>query len=219
MMFEHMTGLDLPELSAEMTDLGRFYTTPEGKAYPSVTTVLSAASDNSWKDAWIARVGKEEAERISRKATTRGTAVHEIVEQYLRNNPSYARGHMPTNIANFTYIKPFLDKHVGTIAGLELPLYSDNLRIAGRVDCIAKWDGVWSIIDFKTSKKEKSRDDVHSYFMQESAYSMMMWERTGILCKNLVTVMTVDDGNSLVFVEKASEWLPKFVELRNKVPF
>ena len=216
-MFEHMTGLNLPEFNAEMTDRGRFYTTPDGNAYPSVTTVLSAASDNSWKDEWIARVGKEEAERISRKATTRGTAVHEIVEQYLRNNTAYTRGHMPTNIASFKYIKPFLDKHIGVIAGLELPLYSDTLRIAGRVDCIAQWDGVWSIIDFKTSKKEKSRDDIHSYFMQESAYSMMMWERTGILCKNLVTVMTVDDGNSLVFVEKASDWLPKFIEIRRSI--
>jgi len=216
-MFEHMTGLNLPELSAEMTDLGRFYTTPEGKAYPSVTTVLSAASDNSWKDAWIARVGKEEAERISRKATTRGTAVHEIVEQYLRNNPSYTRGHMPTNIANFTYIKPFLDKHVGTIAGLELPLYSDTLRIAGRVDCIAKWDGVWSIIDFKTSKKEKSRDDIKNYFLQCAAYSHMFYERTNMFASKIVIVMTVDDGQSLIFEEKASNYIKEFVDIRNSI--
>lgn len=216
-MFEHMTGLDLPELSSETTENGRFYTTPEGKKYPSVTTVLGAGSDNSWMDEWIARVGKEEAERVSKKATTRGTAVHELVEQYLRNNPQYKRGHMPSNIASFQYIKPFLDKHVGTIAGLEIPLYSDKLRVAGRVDCIAQWDGVWSIVDFKTSKKEKSRDDIHNYFMQESAYSMMMFERTGLVCKQLVTVMTVDDGKSLVFVEKSRDWLPKFIELREKV--
>ena len=216
-MFEHMTGLDLPELSSETTEHGRFYTTPEGKKYPSVTTVLGAGSDNSWVDEWIARVGKEEAERVSKKATTRGTAVHELVEQYLRNNPQYKRGHMPSNIASFHYIKPFLDKHVGTIAGLEIPLYSDKLRVAGRVDCIAQWDGVWSIVDFKTSKKEKSRDDIHNYFMQESAYSMMMFERTGLVCKQLVTVMTVDDGKSLVFVEKSRDWLPKFIELREKV--
>jgi hypothetical protein len=216
-MFEHMTGLDIPELSSETTENGRFYITPEGKKYPSVTTVLGAGSDNSWMDAWIARVGKEEAERVSKKATTRGTAVHEITEQYLRNNPSYTRGHMPSNVANFKYIKPFLDEHIGTIAGLEIPLYSDKLRIAGRVDCVAKWDGIWSIVDFKTSKKEKSRDDIHNYFMQESAYSMMMFERTGIVCKQLVTVMTVDDGKSLIFVEKSRDWLPKFIELREKV--
>jgi genome maintenance exonuclease 1 len=216
-MFEHMTEFELPELSSETTENGRFYITPEGKKYPSVTTILGAGSDQSWKDEWIARVGKEEAERISKKATARGTAVHELVEQYLRNNPQYKKGHMPSNVANFQYIRPFLDKHIGKIAGLEVPLYSDRLRVAGRVDCIAEWDGVWSIVDFKTSKKEKSREDIHSYFMQESAYSMMMFERTGLVCKQLVTVMTVDDGESLVFVEKSRDWLPKFIELREKV--
>jgi hypothetical protein len=218
-MFEHMTGLDLPEMSSETTDKGRYYTTPEGNKYPSVTTILSAISDNSWKDEWIARVGKEEAEKISKKATTRGTAVHELTEQYLRNNSDYKKGHMPSNIANFQYIKPFLDKHVGIIAGLEVPLYSDTLRIAGRVDCVAQWDDEWSIVDFKTSKKEKTRDDIHNYFMQESAYAMMMYERTGIVCKKIVTVMTVDDGQSLIFVEKSRDWLPKFIELRNKLDF
>lgn len=218
-MFRHVPELALPELNAEMTDLGRFYETPEGNKYPSITTILSAASDSSWRDEWIARVGKEEADRVSIQATRRGTAVHEIAEFYLKNDPNYARGHMPANIQSFKNIQPFLDKHVGLIAGLEIALWSDTLRCAGRVDCIAKWDGIWSIIDFKTSKREKSRDDIHSYFMQESAYSMMFYERTGIIPKQLVTVMTVDDGKSSVFVEKATEWLPKFVELRKKVPF
>ncbi len=216
-MFTHMSGIDLPELSATMTDVGRFYTTPEGNQYPSVTTVLSAGSDQSWKEEWIARVGKEEAERVSRKATQRGTAVHELVEKYLKNDERYTKGHMPANILSFKNIKPFLDKHLGMIAGLEIPLYSDKLRVAGRVDCIAEWDGVWSIVDFKTSKKEKSRNDIHNYFMQESAYSMMMFERTGMVCKNLVTVITVDEGESQVFVEKSREWLPKFMELRERV--
>ena len=216
-MFNHMTEINLPELPAAMTKVGRFYTTPEGKSYPSVTTVLSAGSDNSWKEEWIARVGKEEADRVSRKATMRGTAVHELVEKYLKNDPQFSKGHMPANVLSFKNIKPFLDKHLGTIAGLELPLYSDTLKVAGRVDCIAEWDGVWSIVDFKTSKKQKSKDDIHNYFMQESAYAMMMFERTGILCKNLVTVMTVDDGDSQVFIERSRDWLPKFIELRNRV--
>lgn len=216
-MFTHLGEMNLPELSASMTKVGRFYETPDGNKYPSVTTVLSAGSDNTWKEEWIARVGKEEADRISRKATMRGTAVHEIVEKYLKNDEKYTKGHMPANVLSFKNIKPFLDKHLGTIAGLELPLYSDKLRVAGRVDCIAQWDGVWSIVDFKTSRKQKSRDDIHNYFMQESAYSMMMFERTGLVCKNLVTVITVDEGDSQVFVEKSREWLPKFMELREKV--
>lgn len=216
-MFDYVREIDLPELSAAMTHVGRFYTTPDGNKYPSVTTVISAGTDNSWKEEWIARVGKEEADRVSRKATMRGTAVHELVEKYLKNDPQFSKGHMPANVLSFKNIKPFLDKHIGMIAGLELPLYSDTLKVAGRVDCIAEWDGVWSIVDFKTSRKEKSRDDIHTYFMQESAYAMMMFERTGILCKNLVTVMTVDEGNSQVFIEKSRDWLPKFIELRNRV--
>lgn len=218
-MFRHIPELGIPELNAEMTERGRFYETPEGNKYPSITTVLGAASDSSWKDEWIARVGKEEAEKVSKQATRRGTAVHEITEHYLKNDPNYAKGHMPSNVQSFKYIQPFLDNHIGLIAGLEVALWSDTLRVAGRVDCIAKWDGIWSIIDFKTSKREKTRDDIHTYFMQESAYAMMFYERTGIIPKQLVTVMTVDDGKSLVFKEKASEWLPKFIEMRNKVPF
>ena len=218
-MFRHVPELGLPDLNAEMTDLGRFYTTPEGKKYPSITTILGAASDSSWKEEWIARVGKEEAERVSKQATRRGTAVHEIAEFYLKNDPNYARGHMPANIQSFKNIQPFLDRHMGLIAGLEVALWSDTLKCAGRVDCIAKWNNEWSIIDFKTSKREKSRDDIHSYFMQCAAYSYMFYERTGIIPKQIVIVMTVDDGKSLVFVEKASDWLPKFVELRKKVPF
>lgn len=216
-MFEHVTGLNLPELKSETTQSGRMYVTPNGNKYPSVTTVLSHGTDQSWKEEWIKRVGSEEAERVSRRATTRGTAVHELTEQYLRNNPAYAKGHMPANVMSFKNIKPFLDKHIGRVAGLEIPLFSDTLRVAGRVDCIAEWDGVWSIVDFKTSRKEKKRDDIHSYFLQCSAYSMMMFERTGIACKNAVIVMTVDEGNSLVFIEKNREWLPKFIEIREKV--
>lgn len=216
-MFEYATDVNFEEISSRSTGKGRFYNTPNGKAYPSVTTVIGAGTDQSWKEAWIARVGKEEADRVSKQATRRGTAVHEITEQYLKNNPDYAKGHMPMNVASFNYIKPFLDKHIGRIAGLEVPLWSDTLRVAGRVDCAAEWDGVWSIVDFKTSKKEKKRDDIHNYFIQESAYAMMMFERTGILCKQLVTVMTVDDGKSQVFVERARDWLPKFIEIRNNV--
>lgn len=216
-MFEHMTGLAFPDMTAEATDRGRFYTTPEGKKYPSVTTVLGAGSDQSWLAEWEARVGKAEVEKISKQATRRGTAVHELAEQYLLNNPDYKRGHMPANIASFNYIKPFLDNHVGLIAGLELPLYSDFLRVAGRVDLIAKWDGIWSIIDFKTSKRKKTKEDVFGYMCQESCYSYMFFERTGIPVPQIVTVMTVDDSEPLVFVERAKNYLHEFIKIREKV--
>lgn len=216
--FEHLQEIQFPQLKDEIVEgVGRIYTTPEGNRYPSVTTVIGAGSDKSYLERWKARVGEEEARRVSAQATRRGTAVHELVEQYLCNNPTYAKGHMPANILSFKNIKSFLDDNIGTIAGLEIPLYSDKLRVAGRVDCVAEWNGTWSIVDFKTSKREKARDDIHDYFIQCSAYAMMMFQTTGILCKQSVIVMTVDDGNSLVFVEKTRDWLPKFIEIREKV--
>ncbi len=219
MKFKHVPAFDLPDLTAEMTDRGRFYSTPEGKKYPSVTTILGAGGDHTWLDEWKERVGEEEVKRVSGQAARRGTAVHELAERYMLNDPHYTKGHMPSNIASFNYIKPFLDKHIGLIAGLELPLYSDFLRAAGRSDCIAKWDGIWSIVDFKTSKRAKTRDDIPNYFMQESCYAYMFFERTGLPVPQIVTVMTVDDSEPLVFVEKTKDHLGAFIELRNKVPF
>ena len=215
--FEHVT-LDLPELPAEIVEgIGRVYTTPEGNRYPSVTTVIGKASDNSWLDDWKARVGEEEVRKISAQAARRGTAVHELAENYLNNDPKYTRGHMPANIATFGQIRPLLDKHVGKIYGLEVPLYSDKLRVAGRVDCLAEYNGILSIIDFKTSKREKKIEDISGYFTQASAYSYMTFERTGLLPKQIVIMMMVDDGHPLVFIEKSKDWIEKFIAIRKKI--
>jgi hypothetical protein len=215
--FEHVT-LDLPELPAEIVEgIGRLYTTPEGNRYPSVTTVIGKASDKSWLDDWKARVGEEEVRKVSAQAARRGTAVHELAENYLNNDPRYTKGHMPANIATFGQIRPLLETHVGKIYGLEVPLYSDKLRVAGRVDCLAEYNGILSIIDFKTSKREKKREDISGYFTQASAYSYMTFERTGLLPKQIVIMMMVDDGHPLVFIEKSKDWIEKFIEIRRKV--
>lgn len=217
MIFKHVPDFNLPNLSSETTERGRFYSTPEGNVYPSVTTVLSAGGDNSWLDDWKERVGEEEVRKVSGQATRRGTAVHELAERYMLNDPLYTKGHMPANIASFNYIKPFLDKHIGLIAGLELPLYSDTLRTAGRTDCIAKFDKIWSVVDFKTSKRAKAKEDISSYFMQAACYSRMFFERTGLTIPQIVIIMTVDDSEPLLFIEKAKDHIDKFVELRARV--
>jgi hypothetical protein len=126
---------------------------------------------------------------------------------------------MPVNIASFNYIKPFLDKHIGLIAGLELPLYSDTLKTAGRTDVVAKWNNIWSIIDFKTSKRAKKREDITNYFAQEACYATMFFERVGLVIPQLVTVMTVDDSEPLVFIEKTEDHIQTFMDIRVKVPF
>jgi len=215
--FEH-DFVDLPELSAEIVEgIGRIYTTPEGKRYPSITTVLGAASDMSWLEEWKSRVGEEQVRKVSAQAARRGTAVHELAEEYIRNNPKYTKGHMPANIATFAQIRPILDENLSTVHGLEVPLYSDKLRVAGRVDCLGIWKNQLTIIDFKTSKKVKKREDISNYFIQASAYGFMTFERTGMLPKKIAIIMMVDGDDPLVFEENTRDWIEKFIEMRESV--
>jgi genome maintenance exonuclease 1 len=124
---------------------------------------------------------------------------------------------MPGNIASFNYLKPHLDKHITSIGGLEIPLYSDKLKTAGRADCLCKWDGEWAILDFKTSRREKKREDIGGYFMQSSAYAYMVYELLGIYPRKIVIAMTIDVSPAKIFEERSVDWLGKFVELRNSV--
>lgn len=218
MTFLYNDDFNFPELSAELVDgKGRFYTTPNGTKYPSVTTILGAGGDNSWLEAWRLRVGDAEVARISGQASRRGTAVHEIAEEYLKNNPQWTKGQMPANVASFKQIKPFIDKSLSEIYGLEIPMYSDTLRTAGRVDVVGIWDGQLSIIDFKTSKRKKYRADISNYFMQCGAYAYMFYEATGLFVPNMVILMMVDDSEPLIFQEKTGKHLKDFIELRNRV--
>jgi genome maintenance exonuclease 1 len=160
--------------------------------------------------AWRARVGEAEANKISSRAARRGTAIHSLCEDYLLNkevNPA------PFDLETFGSIRPYLDK-INNIHCLETQLYSDYLQVAGTADCIAEYEGKLSIIDFKTSKRIKTRDDIHGYFMQTSAYAVMFEERTGIPVGRLVIIMSVDDENTLVFKEKRDDWINNFIELR-----
>lgn len=217
MTFKHDFRFNLPDISAETGEHGRFYTTPDGSVYPSVTTVLGKAGDNSWLQSWKDRVGEDEVRRVSTQAARRGTAVHELAEKYLFNDPEWKRGAMPANLDSFNKIKKDLDRHLSVIYGLEVPLWSDKLKVAGRTDCVGEWDDIPSVIDFKTSKREKTEDQIENYFLQASCYSYMFFERTGMFLPQLVIVMTVDDGDSMIFIQKAGDWLPKFVKLRESV--
>ena len=215
-MFNHVDhGFTLEELEADTTENGRFYTTPSGQILPSITTVLSV-KNKSGLDAWRKRVGEEEANRVMNQAALRGTAVHQLAEDYVNNEKDWKKGAMPANLFTFNTIKPLLDKRLNNVWIQEAPLYSERLSVAGRVDCIAEWDGVLSIIDYKTSKRPKKREYVESYFIQEAAYAAMFLERTGVPIKQIVTVIAVDDNEPQVYIEKAIDHLPKFIELRKK---
>ena len=204
-MFEHV-NVELTEMDAVTTDSGRKYKTPEGVNLPSITTVLSILSRDSIA-AWRKRVGEEEANRISHRASTRGTAVHEIIEKYIDNKEDFKDGYTPDIISSFLDVKSILDDRIGRVYAQEAPLYSNHLGVAGRVDCVAEFDGKLSIIDFKTSLKPKRKDWVKNYFMQESAYAIMWEERTGQPITQLVTIISVDNAEPQVFIEHRDNWV------------
>lgn len=216
MTFKHLnTKLDYDDLLAETTDSGRLYTTPSGVKYPSITTVLSILSEDGIRK-WRARVGEEEANKISTRAANRGTAVHSIIERYLDNEENYADGFMPNIIQNFTDLKSVLDENLDNIRAQEVPLYSDHLRLAGRVDCVAEFNGVLSIVDFKTSRKLKKKEWITGYFAQEAAYAIMWEERTGEPITQLVTLITVDDEQPQVFIEHRDNWTELLLKTRDE---
>jgi hypothetical protein len=215
-VFKHdKTDLGYEDLNAESTSSGRKYAAPNGVRYPSVTTVLAILSEE-FIQRWRARVGEEEANKVSHRASTRGTAVHECIEKYLDNDENYAEGYMPNIIDNFKAVRPVLDERIGTIYLQEAALYSEHLGLAGRVDCVGEFDGVLSIIDFKTSKKIKKKEWITNYFIQEAAYAIMWEERTGTPIVNLVTIITVDNEAPQVFVEHRDNWVPKLLETINE---
>lgn len=215
-MFRHVNhGVVLPVITRKTTETGRKYYTPEGNAYPSITTVLSVM-DKSGLLEWRKRVGEEEANRISVQAATRGTAVHKLAEDYLNNEPDWQKGHMPTNLFSFAQIKKILDERVNNIWFQESFLYSDHLKCAGQVDCIAEFDGELSIIDFKTSRKPKNAEWITNYFIQASFYAAAFFERTGIPIKQGVIVIMVDGEEPQVFKINTYDYLQQFLVVRKK---
>lgn len=207
-MFVHLHH-DIPKLARIDSPEGRRYATPSGKAYPSVTSVTGLHGKAAFFE-WRKRVGEEEANRVSARATKRGTAIHSLCETYLLNEEA-----TPTvfDLETFNSLKPYLDR-INNIHCLETQLYSDFLEVAGTVDCIAEYEGRLSVIDFKTSKRMKSRDDISSYFMQTAAYAVMFEERTKIPVDRLVILMSVDDEPAQIFIEKRDDWIESFMDLR-----
>lgn len=203
--FEHKTDLQLEEYLTEEGNGRRLYVTPEGK-FPSITTVLGVLSRDGIA-AWRKRVGETEANRISTQAARRGTNVHQMCEDYL-NNELDVKKFLPHERAMFKGIQTCLDEHVGLVYMQEKPLYSKYLGVAGRVDCIAEWDGRLAVVDFKTAGKLKDKDHIQSYFQQAAAYCVMFEERTGIPIDKIVICIAVEnEDNAQVFVEKRDNYV------------
>lgn len=201
-------------LSVEEGKGGRRYITPEGNKYPSITTVLSIRSKDSIQE-WKNRVGEEESNRVSKRASTRGTKIHSMIEDYLNNIPLDLNKEMPIYRFNFNSIKPELDK-IQCVYHQEVALYSDIFKIAGRVDCIGVYDGVLSVIDFKTSSKMKTSDMIENYFIQASFYAAAYYEMTGLAIKQIVILIATDEGKPQIFIENPYKWLYKLKEVKSE---
>ena len=205
-------------LPTENVDGKRYYITPTGEKYPSVTSVTGLLSRKGIQE-WRKRVGTETANKISTQAARHGTSAHQLFEDYIKNDnfEEKFKGAMPTTQQAFISLEKELNQ-IGTVHALEAPLYSHELQLAGRVDCIAEYFGnEISIIDFKTSRKPKERKWIQNYFIQETAYAKMFEELTGKKVHSLITMIAVSDGSSQLFVEQPnSDYVDQLQELRSQ---
>ena len=216
-MFNHVE-IDYPSLTREMIDGVRYYDTPDGQKLVSITSVISHYNREKFRE-WRARVGNDEANRITKQATSRGTDMHTLVEHHLKNEklPKV----QPLSEFLFKQAKPDLAK-IDNIHAIEQSLFSKELGIAGSVDCIAEYDGELAVIDFKTSKQPKPEAWVQGYYVQCAAYACMLYEMTGIMVKKFVIIMSCEDGQVEIYeqydkrkyINLLSEYVREFVEFK-----
>ena len=203
--FDHVKlNGELPEITTESIKGKRFYVTPEGNKYPSITTVLSDRNKEGIVK-WRESVGNDVANQVMRQAASRGTAVHTLIENYLNNEELSKQDVLP--VALFVTMKSELD-NINNIRIQEGGLYSDKLGVAGRVDCIAEYKGKISVIDFKTSTKEKKEEWVENYFIQGSAYCEMYEERFLQPIEQVVILIVTEDGAVQTFIKDKKDYLP-----------
>ena len=207
---------ELPKLVRTNIGGRRHYDTPSG-SYPSITSVLDIRNKEGIL-AWRKRVGNEEANRISKRATTRGTQFHSLLEKYFLNEiddfSSFSGAAMAKNPAVwflFCEAVQILEKKVGDIYCIEDYLYSDEYGVAGAVDMIAEYEGKTSVVDFKTSNSDKKEEWIENYFIQGTAYAKMFTERTNIPCDQLVIFIMPDNGIPQIFVKTVDDYIPQLI--------
>jgi len=216
-MFKHVE-IDFPSLEREMIDGVRYYDTPDGQKLVSITSVISHRNREKFRD-WRAKVGNEEANKITKQATSRGTDMHTLVEHHLKNLelPEV----QPLSDILFKQAKPDLS-NINNIHAIGQSLFSKELGIAGSVDCIAEYNGELAVIDFKTSKKPKPETLIEDYYVQCAAYACMLYEMTGIMVKKFVIIMSCEDGECKVYeqydkgkyIKLLSKYIREFVEFK-----
>jgi genome maintenance exonuclease 1 len=187
---------------------GRWYITPNG-TYPSVTTVLGH-KEKPWLKDWQNMLGPKKAKKEQERCSERGEAVHEMCELFLQNvdletiKLQRARDH----VALFNQIKLALQRRINNIRAQEVALWSDELTLAGRVDCVAEYDGTLSIIDFKSSTSMKDETMIEDYFLQCTAYALMYTELYGEHIEDIVVIIASEKGfMPAVFKKKIDDYI------------
>ena len=217
--FNHVP-VTVPKVETKTINHKRFYVTPEDNYYPSITTILSIRNKEGLME-WRKRVGNDVANYVARSASARGTKVHHMCEDYLNNMESEWPDKFKEHKKNFLpwcLFKQLRNEalcHINDIYAQEAGLYSDKYKVAGRVDCIAKYKGVLSIIDFKTSTKEKNDEWNENYYIQASAYAEMFEERTNINISQIVILVVTEDGTVQEFIKDKKEYLERLSEAIN----
>lgn len=205
----------LQNIETETKPSGRIYFTPDGN-FPSITTILGKTSNNIWLQRWIDKVGEEEAARISKIATDRGSLVHSYAERFF-NNEDITSDLSRENYDVILMSKGIINQVRNGLTELwsqEAPLWSKELKFAGRADMIGTWKQVPSIIDFKTSKKKKSGTDIKDYFLQTTGYAFAHNELFNTRIYNLVIIIAIENGDVQVFEKSIAPFIP---DLRNRI--
>ena len=213
-MFNHVQLITPVHLNTTEGPKGRFYVAPNGSKYPSVTTVLGAKEKPHLKQ-WRNMLGDSKADAEMTRASTRGTAVHLMIERHINNDATPTKNHKPEHVAEFNSVRLMLKK-INNVLIQEAALYSDIMKIAGRVDCIAEYEGVLAVVDFKTSTNDKKESMVYDYFLQTTAYALMVGEMYNIQIDDLVIIMSVERGIvPLVFRGKVEDYVRPLLERIN----
>ena len=207
-----LTGSEVCGITQVNAETGRYYLTPKGQKYPSATTVVGILNQKHI-DAWVARVGEAEAEKVKTEAGEHGTRWHELMEQTLFEGKqtmpwTHEFGRIYPKIVSGVF------PHISNVRAVECQMYSDKLRMAGTVDLIADYDGTLSIIDWKTTRREKEHNSVASYWCQTASYAVMAWERFGICPKQLVLVFNEGDNDFYVYKDSVERWVPRVAKVR-----
>ena len=212
--------VSLPEIKATQTENGRFYLGSGGQKYASVTTVLGRRKEKRKSLAeWRARVGNENANKISGRAARRGTSVHKLVERFVMNEEIDPRKEMPLNIEMFRTLETIIAENLKLVRAVEIGLISDTLRLAGRTDVIGTWKESNAVIDIKTSTRAKEESQILDYFLQCTAYAIMFEEATGIKTPDIVVAIALEDGAPQIFEKKREDYesiLMDFLDKYNK---